>query len=97
MPQFVYQGVDKAGKKVSGSIDAASEGEIRMTLRSQGIRPTKLGKAGALNSDIGQMIKGNDTVGLDVLVVFTRQLQVLISSGIPRFPMAAGCSVPSGA
>jgi type IV pilus assembly protein PilC len=82
MPEFVYQGVDRDGKKVSGKLDAPSEGELRMALRAQGVRPTKIGRAGkAAVPKLGGAKGGG--VPLEVLVAFTRQLQVLIGSGIP--------------
>ncbi|MGZ3696833.1 MAG: type II secretion system F family protein [Bdellovibrionota bacterium] len=84
MPEFQYQGVDKAGKKVSGKLEANGEGDVRMLLRSQGVRPTRISKGGALNTDIGMLLSGGvHTLKLEQLVTFTRQLQVLISSGVP--------------
>lgn len=85
MPQFQYQGVDKQGKKVSGKLDAKNELELRMVLRGQGVRPVRIAKASALNTDLGSLLRGGaiGTIGLEPLSVFTRQLQVLISSGIP--------------
>jgi type IV pilus assembly protein PilC len=84
MSQFQYQGVDKEGKKVSGTMEIGSEGDLRMALRSQGIRPVKIAKAGVMNADLGTILKGGGgTVPLEVTVTFTRQLQVLISSGVP--------------
>ncbi len=82
MPDYQYSGVDKAGKKVSAKLQASNEGELRMILRSQGIRPTKVGKAGLANQDLGALLKG-DSMPVETLVIFTRQFQVLISSGIP--------------
>lgn len=83
MADFQYQGVDRSGKKVSGNLSANSEGDLRMLLRNQGIRPTKITKAGALSKDLGSLVKGVGSVPSDALVGFTRQLQILISSGIP--------------
>jgi type IV pilus assembly protein PilC len=83
MAQYQYQGVDKEGKKVSGTLDASTEGDLRMVLRAQGVRPVKIAKAGVMNADIGTIFGGGGRVNLDVVVTFTRQLQVLISSGIP--------------
>jgi type IV pilus assembly protein PilC len=81
--EYQYQGVDKTGKKVSGKIDAPNEGELRMSLRGLGIRPTSISKVSALNSDLTALFKGGIHVPTDQLVTFTRQLQVLIGSGIP--------------
>ena len=84
MAEFQYQGVDRAGKKVTGKLDAPSEGDLRMILRSQGVRPVRIGKVGVLNQDLGKLITGSATrVPMAQLVTFTRQLHVLISSGVP--------------
>jgi len=83
MSEFVYSGVDKAGKKVNGKLDAPTEGDLRMTLRTMGVRPTKISKANALNQDLGNMFKSARGMSSEQLVAFTRQLQVLMSSGVP--------------
>lgn len=79
MPEFVYRGVNQGGKQVSGKVEAQSEGELRMTLRGLGIRPKRIGRAMAAVSFMAKI----KTIPIETLVVFTRQLQVLISSGIP--------------
>ena len=84
MPQFQFKGVDKAGKQVTGKIEMMNEGEVRMNLRSQGIRPVQITKSGALQTDIRALVGGGlRNVPSEVLVSFTRQLQVLIGAGIP--------------
>lgn len=83
MPEFSYQGVTKAGKRVDGKISAENEGEVRVILRGQGIRPTRLGEVGLLQSDLGSLFKGSGVVSFTELVPFTRQLHVLIGSGVP--------------
>ena len=86
MPDYQYQGVDKAGKKVTGKLSVPSEGDLRMILRGQGIRPVRISKVAGMNRDIGSLLGGggsNASVPLEVLVAFTRQLNVLITSGIP--------------
>jgi len=85
MAEYQYKGKDRDGKFVSGDLEAQSEGEVRMILREKGIRPTSLAKkgtvAGALSGG-GQTAKiGN--VPDEAVVIFTRQLQVMIGSGIP--------------
>jgi type IV pilus assembly protein PilC len=82
--EFEYRGVDKGGKKVQGKVDAPNEGEVRMILRGQGIRPTRISKVSALNADLGSLLGGGGgSVSIHGLVIFTRQLHVLISSGVP--------------
>jgi len=85
MTQYQYQGVDKAGKKVFGQVDAVTEVELRMHLRQQGIRPTKVSKGGVLNADLGVLLGSarSGSLTLQQLLSFTRQLQVLISAGVP--------------
>ena len=82
MPDFNYQGVDRAGKKVTGSLTAQSDGDLRMLLREMGVRPTKIGLksqgAAARTTNLT-----NIKVPTEEVVNFTRQLQVLIGSGIP--------------
>jgi type IV pilus assembly protein PilC len=86
MAQFNYQGVNRAGKKVNGVLDAAEEGQIRMQLRSMGIRPTRISVGGAGANDLGAFFKqggAKTSLNLMQILVFTRQLGVLISAGIP--------------
>ena len=85
MPEFQYVGVDKYGKKTEGKIEAPNEGELRMLLRGRGIRPLRLGKVGLLQQDLGSIFKlgGGQSVNVGNLALFTRQLHVLVASGIP--------------
>lgn len=83
MAEYEFQGVNKEGKKVTGRLDVASEGDLRMALRGQGIRPVRISTVGALNRDIGTMLRGGVNVSSASLVAFTRQLQVLTGSGVP--------------
>ena len=82
MAEFNYQGVDRAGKKVAGSLAAPTDGDLRMLLREMGVRPTKISlKSQARTSTVSNLT--NVKVPTDQVVNFTRQLQVLIGSGIP--------------
>ncbi len=83
MAQFDYEGVDRAGKKVSGKLDVPGEGELRMALRGMGVRPIRVSRAGAATGLQAFFQKNFQSVPLEVLVAFTRQLQVLVGAGIP--------------
>jgi type IV pilus assembly protein PilC len=84
MPEFLYIGVDKEGKKAEGKLEATDEGQVRVMLRGMGVRPTRINKAGALQRDLGSLLsRGGTSMSIEELVIFTRQLQVLISSGVP--------------
>ncbi len=85
MPEFTYVGVSRQGKKVQGKAHAANEGELRMLLRGQGVRPTRIGKVSVLNADLAMLFSGGKIGRIPVgpLAIFTRQLHILVSSGIP--------------
>lgn len=80
MADFVYNAVDKNGKKVKGSISASNEGNARIALREQGLTPTKIAPQTALNKDInlsfGPAVKPRD------LSVFCRQFQSILNAGV---------------
>jgi len=78
--EFAYVGVDKGGKKIQGIVEATSEGELRMILRAQGVRPTRISKTGLLKGGGNVSIR---TISNQDLIVFTRQFGVLLSSGVP--------------
>jgi len=87
VPEFMYVASDRAGKKVEGKMEAGSEGELRMSLRGQGLRPLKITKARLTQMDIGTALKGlakgSDSVPVERLMNFIRQLQTMITSGVP--------------
>jgi type IV pilus assembly protein PilC len=84
VPEYKYEGVDKAGKRVKGQLNAATEGDLRVLLRGQGVRPVRIGAVSITQRDLGSLFGGGATnlSGEDVLH-FTRQLQVLTGSGVP--------------
>lgn len=84
MAEFSYTGVNKTGKRVQGKIEASTEGDLRMMLRSQGIRPTEIRKgATGIRKEIQLFGSRAGHVPVKQLVTLTKQLQVLLSSGVP--------------
>lgn len=81
MAQFAYVAVNKIGERVKGTVDAPNEAEVRVILRAQTLRPIRITKPGALEFDL-TALGGSGVKDTDVLL-FTRQLSILISSGIP--------------
>ncbi len=80
---YTYRGKDAAGKKVSGSVDGASEAAATMRLRSMGIQPETVRAAGTgLNKEISLGGMFQKKVGLKDLAVMSRQLATMISSGL---------------
>jgi general secretion pathway protein F len=82
MTSFSYKGVDAKGKKVSDIVEADSIKSARSKLRKQKIFPTKITKV----SRGGGLFKGASSskkITLSDMAGMTRQLSVLLSSGVP--------------
>jgi len=83
MPEFKYEGVDKQGKRVKGQLNAATEGDLRVLLRGQGVRPVRISQASLAQRDLGSLFSSGSNISSEEVLHFTRQLQVLIGSGVP--------------
>lgn len=85
MGRYSYQGVNREGKKVSGELSVSDEGELRMKLRELGIRPIRISAPGSMQSQVSGLLKkrGTGDIPFQALMILTRQLYVLINSGIP--------------
>ena len=74
---FLWEGVDKQGKKVKGIMEAVSVAYVNATLRRQGVNPTKVAKQRKSAFKFKKKITTKD------IAVFTRQLATMLTSGIP--------------
>ena len=75
---FVWEGTDRAGKRVKGEMSGKSDALVKALLRRQGIKPLKLKKKPKpLLGGGGPKIKPKD------ICVFSRQLATMMSSGVP--------------
>ncbi|MBC7387121.1 MAG: type II secretion system F family protein [Cryobacterium sp.] len=83
MPEYKYEGVDKQGKRVKGQLNAASEGDLRVLLRGQGVRPIRIAGVSLVQRDLGSIFGGSKNITKEEVLHFTRQLQVLLGSGVP--------------
>jgi len=87
MSEYLYVAKDAAGKEVEGKLDANNEGELRMALRSKGLRPIRIQKAGIANQDIGvylgSLLGVKKSIPMERLMNFIKQLQTMIASGVP--------------
>ncbi|MHB1246951.1 MAG: type II secretion system F family protein [Sulfuriferula sp.] len=72
---FVWEGVDKKGKKVKGEMNAGGEAVVNATLRRQGIAVTKVKKRSGFGR--GKKVSEKD------VALFTRQLATMMKSGVP--------------
>ncbi len=83
MPRFSYSGRSRDGKKVKGSMEAASESSAMAQLRRQGIQANKISEAGkGLNADLNISFLQPKITTKDI-VVFTRQFATMIDAGLP--------------
>lgn len=84
MPLYVFQAKASNGKFVRGEVEANSEAEARVRIRSQKLMPIKIVQKG---SNFGAKVKKKSAAGGAVkakeLQVFTRQFAVLIAAGVP--------------
>ncbi len=73
---FLWEGMDKRGKKVKGQLQAAGEAMANAQLRKQGVTVTKLKKQSSLFSG-GKRVTDKD------ITLFTRQLATMMKAGVP--------------
>jgi len=75
---YVWEGIDKNGKRVKGEMSGQNDALIKAQLRRQGVNPLKVKKKPkALFSSSGAKITSKD------ITVFSRQLATMMSSGVP--------------
>ena len=78
MPMFVWEGIDKRGKKMKGEQQAKNANMLRAELRKQGINPGIVKpKPKPLFGNTGSRITPKD------IAVFSRQLATMMKSGVP--------------
>jgi len=73
---FLWEGMDKRGKKVKGQLMAGGEAMVNSVLRRQGIKVTKVKKQSTLFSG-AKRITDKD------ITLFTRQLATMMKAGVP--------------
>lgn len=81
MPVFKYEGLKKSGEKMKGTVTLPTEGEVRIFLRQQGIRPTRIEGESLFNKDL-QLFGGSGIKDTEISIM-TRQLSVMVGSGVP--------------
>lgn len=90
---FVYEGVDRQGKKVKGETTGKGPALARAELRKQGIQAKRLTKKRDINLGGKKKIKPMD------IAIFTRQMATMMKAGVPLVQsfeiVADGLSNPS--
>ena len=81
MPDYIWTGVNRKGKKKKGEMEAESENFVRLTLRRQGIEPKKIKPK---PKDLFENVKFlQPKVTEKDIVVMTRQFATMIDAGLP--------------
>jgi type IV pilus assembly protein PilC len=82
MPSYAYLARDRAGKQVAGTVSGADERGVREQLRRKDLFVTTL-TAQRQSAQPGQGAFKKKKVGLNDMVVMSRQLATLVRAGLP--------------
>ncbi len=76
---FVWEGIDKSGKRTKGEVNSTNTALAKATLRKQGINPLNIKKKPKplFGGSTGKKISPKD------IAIFARQLATMMSSGVP--------------
>jgi len=83
MPLFQYDSFSRRGKRVKGTIDAVSSEAAKTLLRGQGLMPVTVVEVGVEKKGSWFKALFQHPVDIKTKVVFTKQLAVLLKSGVP--------------
>ncbi|KKP24315.1 MAG: Type IV pilus inner membrane protein PilC [candidate division TM6 bacterium GW2011_GWF2_28_16] len=83
MPLYKYESFNRSGKKIEGTIDASSKESAKNTLQGQNLLPYKIEELGEGNIEFSLASFFESPVELKTKVAFTKQLAVLLKSGVP--------------
>ena len=96
MPQFIYKAIASSGEVLEGEIAASDRDEALNRLRDQGVIPIRadvLPSGGAKRPRAVRLPRSSKPSARDV-VLFTRELSVLLQAGIPIDRALAKISAP---
>jgi type IV pilus assembly protein PilC len=83
LSKFDYQVRDKAGKMVTGQLEADSQAAVASKLKSMGYAPVSIDEVKSTGLSMDIKIPGfGDKVGLKDLAIFSRQFATMIGSGL---------------
>ncbi len=94
MPFFAYEGRNARGELVKGVLEGPSTGSVADQLFNTGVTPIKIDETaqpGARSAAGKWNVRlGAPSVGLDDLMLFCRQMNTLLKSGVPIIRALAG-------
>lgn len=83
MTKFTYTALDKSGKKITGSMEAANASAALEALKVRGIKPLGVKSAGGGILSKLPFAGDNKRIKLKEIMIFTRQLSTMINAGVP--------------
>lgn len=86
MAKFKWEGVDRTGKRIQGTVESLDIREARKMLRAQGARPTKINSPSFFEIDLTEWMIDRGLIppfGTKELIQFIRQLSIMVNAGIP--------------
>ena len=83
MPLYRYDSFTRQGKRVKGTVDATSAASAKLILQGQGLMPTTIEEVGVAPKGFGLATLFERPVDIKTKVIFTKQLGVLLKSGVP--------------
>jgi len=83
MPLFKYDSFSRRGNRVTGTIDASTTQAAKELLRGQGLMPTSIEEVKTEASGFSLATLFEKTIDTKSKVLFTKQLAVLLRSGVP--------------
>ena len=89
MSKFNYKGRDAFGEPIQGDLEAISQQEAAKKLTAQGLFPTEISAKRLLVDFSGLLLNWGGHVNNNDLLIFFKQLGVLISAGVTIFESLA--------
>lgn len=83
MATFFYKGRTNRGDSIEGNISAANADAVATQLFNSGITPIDISEQAEKSADIKLSHLFGERVGLDELVLFSRQMYTLMKAGVP--------------
>lgn len=95
MPRFVYEALDAKGRLIQGEVEAPHVDAVIQDLRKVRFTVTSVKEKVEQSTPVSSFLSRFQIVSLYALAVFTRQLAVLLHSGIPMLRAVQGLSTQS--
>ena len=83
MPLFQYESFNRRGARVQGTLDSPSLQLAKETLQGQGLMPTKIAEVSGEPTGFSLQAMLEGPVKQKTMILFTKQLTVLLKSSIP--------------